>query len=302
MTTVKYNQDPKVSVIIPTLNAAKELPGLLKSLTAQKHRIDEIIVVDSASEDRTPEICKGDHRINFIPIDRKDFDHGRTRDMALRESVGDIVVFLTQDAVPVNEEFIDRLIAPFTEKNIAVSTGRQLPKTDATRMEQLVREFNYPEQSRIRSKEDIPRLGIKAFFCSDVCAAYDRELYLELGGFPYPVKTNEDMFFAATAIQNGYRVAYAADAMVYHSHNLTLKEQYRRNYIQGYEMEKHKALLCNVDQDSEGIRLVKHVGMELLKHGEMGSFVCFGFDCCARLIGNRRGKKAFLREKDRGSV
>lgn len=302
MTTVKDNQDQKVSVIIPTLNAEKDLPELLRSLAAQKHRIDEIIVVDSASVDKTPEICKANHRIRLIQIDREDFDHGRTRDMALRESIGDIVVFLTQDAVPVNEEFIDRLIAPLTEKNVAVSTGRQLPKTDATRMEQLVRKFNYPDQSHIRMKEDIPRMGIKTFFCSDVCAAYDRKLYLELGGFPYPVKTNEDMFFAARAIQNGYRVAYAADALVYHSHNLTLKEQYRRNYIQGYEMEKHRFLLGNVAQEPEGMRLVRYVSKELLRQGHVGSFMHFGFDCIARFMGNRRGKKAFRKEKGRGSV
>lgn len=292
----KTDRNPKVSVIIPTLNAEQDLANLLDKLAAQDHAIDEIIVVDSASDDRTVEICKNDNRVKLIQIVRNDFDHGGTRDMALRRSVGDIIVFLTQDAVPAKKDFIDRLIAPLQEEDVAVSTGRQLPKAGATKTERLVRSFNYPKDSCIKSKEDIPRMGIKTFFCSDVCAAYDREIYLKLGGFLHPVKTNEDMFFAAKAIRSGYRIAYAADAVVRHSHNLTLKEQYKRNFVQGYEMEKHRELLDNVSQGSEGVRMVKYVSKELLKHGHVGSFVFFCFDCFARFSGNRRGKKAFIRD------
>jgi len=288
--------DSKVSVIIPTLNAENQLPTLLEGLAAQEHTIDEIIVVDSASEDKTVEICKNNSMVNLIQIERKEFDHGETRDMALRKSIGDIVVFLTQDAVPANAEFLGKLITPLMEEDVAVCTGRQLPKADATKMERLVRTFNYSEDSHIRSKEDISKMGIKAFFCSDVCAAYNREIYLKLGGFLHPVKTNEDMFFAATAIQNGYRVAYTADAAVIHSHNLTLKKQYERNFIQGYEMEKHRELLGNVSQRSEGVRLVKYVSKELIKHGHVASIAYFGLDCFARFLGNRKGKKASLKE------
>ena len=283
----------KISLIIPTLNAERELPILLDALFSQKRQINELIIVDSASTDNTVKICKANEKVRLIQIERKDFDHGRTRDMALRESIGDIVVFMTQDAVPANDEFLENLIAPLAEDKVAVSTGRQLPKRDATRMEQLVRSFNYPPESHIRSKADVPKMGIKTFFCSDVCAAYNREIYLELDGFEYPLKTNEDMFFAAKAIENGFRVAYAAEALVYHSHNFTLREQYKRNYIQGYEMERHKELLSHVSKNHEGLKMVKYVSKELLKRWELLSFVCFGFDCCARLTGSRAGIKAY---------
>lgn len=283
----------KISIIIPTLNAEMELPALLDALFSQKRQINELIIVDSASTDKTVEICKANEKVRLIQIERKDFDHGRTRDMALRESIGEIVVFMTQDAVPVNDEFLENLIAPLAEDKVAVSTGRQLPKKDATRMEQLIRTFNYPPNSQIRSKADIPQMGIKTFFCSDVCAAYDRKLYLELGGFEYPLKTNEDMFFAAKAIKDGFRVAYVAEALVYHSHNFTLKEQYKRNYIQGYEMERHKELLSHVSKNNEGTKMVKYVSKELLKHWYLLSFVRFGFDCCARLTGSWAGIRAY---------
>ena len=118
-------------------------------------------------------------------------------------------------------------------------------------MEQLVRTFNYPAKSKVRSKDYIPEMGIKTFFASDVCSAYRRNIYEELGGFDYPIKTNEDMFYAAKVINAGYKIAYRADAEVLHSHNFTLKEQYKRNYIQGYEIERHRDILGKSSQESE---------------------------------------------------
>lgn len=283
---------PIVSVIIPTLNAENEIGSLIEILQAQSLQPDEILVVDSESTDRTAEVCQSNNVV-LIRISRGEFDHGKTRDFALRNSLGDIVVFLTQDAVPANEYFLEKLIAPLTDRSIAISTGRQIPKDNATEMERLVRAYNYPTSSYTRSKADLPRMGIKTFFFSDVCAAYNREIYLELGGFDYPLKTNEDMFFAAKVINAGYRIAYTADAQVLHSHNFTLREQYKRNYIQGYEIERHRDLLNGVHQEAEGMKLVKYVSKELLKKGRIFSFIHFGLDCCARYLGSRAGKKAY---------
>ena len=284
-----------VSIIIPALNAEKELPGLLKALSEQTTQADEIILTDSESTDRTRQIAEAEG-VRVIPILRKDFDHGGTRDMALRATTGDIIVFLTQDAIPADKFFLANLIRPLEQEKVAVVTGRQLPKENATPMEKLVREFNYPAASHIRSEADVEKMGIKAFFCSDVCAAYNRRIYLELGGFDHPLKTNEDMFYAARAIRGGYRVAYEADARVFHSHNFTLKEQYRRNRIQGYEIERHRSVLGDVSQESEGMKLVKYVSGGLLKHGRIFSFIHFGLDCCARLLGSQAGRKEYLRE------
>ena len=285
----------KISVIIPVLNAEKDLPGLLKALSEQTLQADEIIVTDSESSDRTRQIAEAEG-VRVIPVLRKEFDHGGTRDMALRASLGDIVVFLTQDAVPAESSFLEKLIRPLSEEGVAVVTGRQLPKKSATRVERLVRIFNYPAESHIRSEADVEKMGIKAFFCSDVCAAYNREIYLELGGFEYPLKTNEDMFFAAKTLRNGYKVAYAADAQVFHSHNLTLKEQYQRNRIQGYEIERHRDLLGNVSQVPEGWKLVRYMSAQLLKEGRLVSFAHFGLDCCARFMGSRIGRRKYLHE------
>lgn len=283
-------------MVIPTLDAEHELPGLLDKLADQDRPADEIIVIDSSSTDRTQEICQ-DRGVTLLVVRRADFDHGATRDYALRQSSGDTVVFLTQDAVPERRDFLASVVAPLADERVAVSTGRQLPKADATPMESLVREFNYPATSFVRSSDDVARMGIKAFFSSDVCAAYNKAIYLELGGFEHPIKTNEDMFFAAKALGAGYKVAYTAEATVLHSHNLSLKEQYARNYIQGYEIERHKKLLGDASEVSEGARLVRYVSAQLLRRGRVISWVRFGFDCVARLAGHRAGAKAYLREQ-----
>ena len=285
-----------VSVVIPTLNAGKTLAELLSALKNQDHPIEEILVVDSSSVDETVEICLEYENVRVISIPQAEFDHGRTRDMALRQTESELVVFLTQDAVPADGAFISKLTAPLSDCSVAVSVGRQLPNRNATRTEALVRNYNYPPISSVRTAEDIPRLGIKAFFSSDACAAYRRDVYLRLGGFDYPVKSNEDMFFAARALQNGYCVAYTAEASVYHSHDFSLREQYARNYLQGYEIERHRALLGEASLNSEGMQLVKTVSSVLLKEKRLGAVLCFGLDCAARWLGNRNGKNAYRRD------
>ena len=291
----------KISVIIPTLNAEKYITPLIDSLKKQTIPPDEIIIIDSESDDRTAEIISGIEGVTLIQIKRKDFNHAITRDFAFRKSTGDYVIFITQDAMPANEYFVERIIKPFTlDDGIAISTGRQIPRPDAWPFEKLVRNFNYPSMSRIRSASDIPELGIKTFFTSDCCCAYRRDIYEKLGGFDFPVKTGEDLLFAAKTINAGYKIAYVPEAGVIHSHNLTLSQQYRRYFLAGYEIEKNKDIFCGVSHAKEGVKLVKYVSFELLKQGHIFSFVHFGFDCIARLLGNRMGRRAYRKESKSG--
>lgn len=281
----------RVSMVIPTLNAATEIGDLLESLSSQTLGLDEILVVDSSSSDGTAEIARAHDSVEVLVIDRVDFNHGLTRDMALRRVSGDVVCFMTQDAVPASELFIENLVRPILEDpQVAISSGRQLPKPDARRFEQLVRAFNYTPESNVRCRDDVPRLGIKAFFATDVCAAYRRSAYLELGGFG-KTDTNEDMLMAAKAIHAGYKVAYAADAEVQHSHNLTARQQYERNHAVGRFLEQNADLLAGAAEIGEGSRLARQVSAQLLKEGNLPELCAFGVDCVARFLGNRSGRR-----------
>lgn len=289
---------PSLSIVIPTLNAVAEIDVLLSLLEGQTLRPREILVVDSSSDDDTASEVAKHPEVEFLVIDRKDFNHGLTRDMALRRTVGDFVCFLTQDAVPASDTYLEKLVAPMlADDSIALVSGRQLPKADARRFEQLVRGFNYPDQSSVRGKKDLSKYGIKTFFASDVCSCYRRDAYLDCGGFDR-VNTNEDMLMASRFVAAGCKVAYEPKAEVYHSHNLTPKEQYARNRAVGRFLEEHVDDLMHASEIGEGGKLVKSISLQLLREGRPSELFAFGVDCAARLLGNRKGRSEARRDME----
>ena len=281
-----------VSIVILTLNAENSIAELLNALRSQTVRPHEIIVADSESTDKTVRICSEFDGVEVLSVLRREFNHGGTRDMVFRRVKGDFVLFMTHDAIPADQYMVERMLAVLTQNPQAAAVyGRQLPRLDATCAECLIRSHNYPAESHVYSSADIQKHNIKTFFFSNVCAMYRRETYFEIGGFEKQVMTNEDMFFAAAAIRKGWHIAYAADAAVIHSHNFSLKEQYRRNYMQGYEIERHRELLAGAAQEAEGIKLVKVVSKEMLSKGRVLSWIGFGLDCCVRFAGSRMGRR-----------
>ena len=284
--------DKGYSVVIPTLNAGERLLPLLDALKAQSLPPERIVVVDSESEDGTAERARGVDGVWVTEIRRAAFDHGGTRDMALRACESEFVVFMTQDAMPVDNACMEKLLAPFDDARVAAVGGRQIAYPDARPFEKLIRANNYPAENRTWGREDIPALGVRAFLISDVCAAYRRADYLAVGGFDHPILTNEDMLMAQKLLEAGRRIAYSGDAAVYHSHNFTLRQEYRRNYIIGQTMKRYEARFAYVSEMKKGTELAKNVLLELLKHGQVGECFCFAANCAARLLGNRMGRRA----------
>lgn len=280
----------EISVIIPTLNAENRIGYLIERLQSQTLKPTEIIIIDSSSDDKTVEIAKSYDGVRTIIIDRPLFNHGRTRHDALMQTKTEYVCFMTDDAIPANSEFLSELVKPLSDPEVAMASGRQLPKADARRFEQLVRQFNYPSESNIRSKLDIPKYGLRTFFATDVCSIYRRTSYDDVGGFKM-VDTNEDMLIAAMFIDKGYKIAYAANATVLHSHNLTAKQQYKRNRAVGFFLESHAEDLANASEVGHGARMVTMVSKQLLKEFNLMELCAFGIDCMARLIGNKIGRK-----------
>lgn len=284
-----------VSVIIPTLNAADELPLLLDSLRAQTRPPDEIIVVDSQSADGSAALARA-AGATVLEIARSEFDHGGTRDSALRQSCGDVVIFMTQDALPTDAQAVERLLAPFSDPRVAAVGGRQIARESASAYEKLTRAHNYPQESRVWDAQAIAHMGVRAFMISDVFAAYRRDAYLAAGGFDHPILTNEDMLMVQKLLDAGHRIAYAGDARVLHSHNFTLRQQFRRNYIVGRTMERYRARFSGVQELGTGTKLAADVLAKLLRRGQVIDAARFALDCAARLLGNRLGKWRERRE------
>lgn len=289
----------RCSVIIPTLNAGDHIRDLLRSLKSQTVLPDEILIVDSQSEDDTIAAAKAVFGVRILPIERMSFDHGGTRDMALRQSQGDFVVFMTQDARPTDEHCLERLLTPFKNERIAAVGGRQIAWPDARPFEKLVRANNYPAQDRTWDASGIERLGVRAFTISDVCAAYRRSAYLQVGGFDHPILTNEDMLMAERLLHAGYALAYSAGAAVYHSHHLSLRQEYARNYRIGRTMKRYEERFEHVSETGEGVALVEKTMRELLRNGHVLESLSFAANCAARLLGNRMGRRRETKEQIR---
>lgn len=279
----------KVSVIIMTLNAEEYIKNMLDILCKQSLMPIEIIVADSESTDNTVEIAKTYDLVKIFEIKRSEFDHGGSRNAALKESVGDFVLFFTQDAVIEQDDYIEQITSNFEDESVAMVCARQKAKTGAAHYERLIRNFNYPMVKRVRTKADIEVMGVKAFYMSDACSAYRRTAYFDLGGFEYPILTNEDMLIAARALEKGYKIVYDPSAYVLHSHNFTCRQEFKRNFDVAAFMVMHKDVFAGMKIEGEGMKLVKYVSKGLLARLHFISFVKFGLICIAKFAGYRKG-------------
>ena len=255
----------RVDVIIPTYKPDERVVLLVKKLLKQSYPLREIHLIDTDTGIFPEELAQLSDNIKVTHIPKEKFDHGGTRHMGMLKSKAEIVVYMTQDALPANEYLIEELVKPFAEKDIAVSYARQLPDQECKVIERYTRSFNYPKQSRVKSIEDLDTLGIKTYFCSDVCAAYRKDVYESLGGFEEKTIFNEDMIMAAKIIQSGFKIAYIAEAKVIHSHNYSCMQQFRRNFDLAVSQAEHPEIFENVKSESEGIRLVVDTARYLVK-------------------------------------
>jgi len=244
-----------VSVIILTLNAGEGLRSLLETLLLQTVPL-ELIVVDSSSTDNTLSIAEA-YGAKVATVQRSDFDHGATRNFGLLQTSGDIVVFLTQDVIPAGKETVERLIAPFfADELVGCAYGRQLPSPGATVFASHSRIFNYGPTSLVKSRENGER-GVKVPFLSNSFAAYRRKALEEIGLFKEDLISTEDTYAGARMLLAGYRIAYIADAKVYHSHNYTVLEEFRRYFDIGVFHRREKWIMDTFGRaEGEGSRFV----------------------------------------------
>lgn len=261
----------KIDVIIPVYKPGKELFTLIERLERQTVSVGKIILMNT-EKIYFDELVSGTDfleahsTVEVHHLSKAQFDHGNTRREGVGKSQADIFIMMTQDAMPADEHLVEQLTGMLTGK-VAAAYARQLPNESCNVMEKYVRDFNYPSQSRVKSLEDLPQLGIKTYFCSNVCAAYRRDIYEELGGFVPKTIFNEDMIYAAGVMKAGYQVAYAAKAQVIHSHNYTNRQQFHRNFDLGVSQAEHPEVFADVPSESEGKKMVLQTARYLLQNG-----------------------------------
>ena len=284
-----------IDVIIPTYKPGAECVRVIRGLRNQSVKINRVIIMNTeeaffkgVANDLQKFIDEGFVEVHHIL--KQDFDHGNTRREGIAKSKADIFVMMTMDAVPADDKLIENLIRPLSDDKVAASYARQLPKEGASRREQITREFNYPDVSVLKSSKDYDRLGIKTFFCSNVCCAYSRRIYDKPGGFVSRAIFNEDMIYAGQAVKQGYMISYTAEAVVYHSHDYGAIEQFRRNVDLGISQADHPEVFDGFRSETEGVRMVKMVITRLIKGGRWYEVVPYVWISAWKLMGYRMGK------------
>lgn len=283
----------KTALIILTHNAAATFEQQMAGFVKQTLQPTYKVIIDSASNDATVEKAKS-YGFTCRVIEQTEFNHGATRQLAFELVDAEIYIFMTQDAILADKNSFTNLIAAFEDQQVGCAYGRQLPNRDASILAAHARTFNYPAESAIKTYSDRERLGIKTCFNSDSFAAYRKEALLAIGGFPHDIILGEDMYVAAKMLLQGWKVAYRADAAVYHSHNYSILQEFKRYFDIGVFHAMNLWLLQNFREPrGEGIKYVKSEFAYCWSHRAYFALLRSAMTVCAKYAGYKLGRHFF---------
>lgn len=279
----------KIDIICPLYNAEKDIERLHRGILKQKNvEINNIKYILTDSKDNTEELLKK-LKIEYTKIKKEEFSHSLTREQAALSSKADIVVFTTQDIIIEREDWLYNLTKDISDGKVQACFSRQLCTNNT--IEKYTREKNYPNKSRIVSKENIKELGLQTFFFSDAASAINRIIFEELNGYDGKnLPTNEDMYIAYKLITKGYKIKYCADSEVIHSHTFTLKQLYKRYYDTGLFFGMN-SFLDKYGTTKAGGGMAKYILKRAIQDKNIKVLLNFIPNMAVRYIGMKKGKK-----------
>lgn len=284
-----------IDIICPLYNAEIYLENFVEAIEKQTiyNQVNNIRFAITESKDKTlekvQELAKKNKKIIYKEIKKEDFSHSLTRETEAREANADIIVFITQDVKVKKENWLENLVKPIEKNEVQATYSRQLCTNNT--IERYTRECNYPKESKIVSKEDINKLGLKTFFFSDASGAINRKIFNELNGYDEKrLPISEDMYFAYKLIMNGYKIEYCADSEVMHSHTFTLKQIYDRYKLTG-KFFKQNSYLDKYGTNGSGWTLAKYVLKRAFQEHNIKVIFRWLPDMTARYLGMKEGKK-----------
>ena len=288
--------DYEVDVIIPVYRPDDRFFTLLDRLAKQTVRPRRIILMNT--EESLWDAADGNEKLRntgaaelceIHHLTKSEFDHGGTRNLGVSFSRSPYFVMMTQDAVPQDRYLLQILLGGMKGK-VRMCYARQLAGRKADPIERFSRGFNYGPRSRVKTMADLPELGIKTWFASNVCAAYDRSVFDALGGFVDRTIFNEDMIYCAGLLKAGYAVRYCADARVIHFHHFTGRQQIQRNFDLAVSQAQHPEVFAGIISESEGIKMVWNAAKWLRKQGRMDLIPELVWTSGCKYLGYRLGK------------
>ncbi|MDO4487563.1 MAG: glycosyltransferase family 2 protein [Eubacteriales bacterium] len=278
--------DFNYDIIIPVYNPGEKFREVIEMLKKQTILPNRVIIMETVENESKVDINWDIVEKHLVNV--KDFDHAGTRRRAVTYSKADYFLMMTQDAIPGDEHLAEELLNKFNE-NTAMCYARQT-SDGKDKIEELTRSFNYPDKTITKTIDDLPVLGIKTYFASDVCCMYRREIYDRVGGFVERAVFNEDMLMSASCMKAGYSVVYSAEAVVIHSHKLKLMDQLHRNFDNGASQAEHPEVFAGIKSEGEGMKLVKTLIVGLMNMGYEHLIPVVIFSSAFKLIGFKLGQ------------
>jgi len=221
----------KASIFIPTKNAGNGFYQTLNQIEKQKEKDFEVIIVDSGSKDNTIKVAESfQEKLNLkiYKIPPEEFGHGKTRNLSLKYAKGEFIVFLTQDAIPYNNEWLSKLLENFKDPKVAGVFSRQIPNKNARITEKFFYHNYFPNKKISKSKKK-ELLFLRDIFFSNVSSVIRKNI-LKKYPFCESVQMCEDQEWAKKVIEKDYKTFYDSESIVIHSHDYNLKQTFQRYF------------------------------------------------------------------------
>ena len=283
----------KISVFCPLYNAISYIHSLIDGIFSQEQvEIENVVFAVTESTDNTLEIVKEysqkNEKISYFECLKKEFSHSGIREKGIFSCSSNVVIMITQD-VNIFDKLSFFNLANSIDNKVIFAFGKQISKYKG--IEKYIREINYPDRDYIMDTSKIKEYQIKTFFASDAFSAYNRQKFIELGGYDNKrLMMNEDMYYAHKIILSGYCLKYVSSAVVEHSHKFTLRQLYKRYFDTGVFFKENREFQ-NYKSTNSGFSLAKKVLGKILKNFDIKSLCRFVPDMAARYIGMKKGAK-----------
>ncbi len=266
------------SVIIPVRNGGLTCERTLRAVLAQ--HLDsafEVVLVDSESTDQTVETAKrlfsssetnpAGVELQLIQIPVREFGHGRTRNLGARRARGTYLVYLSHDATPVGESWLERFLRPFEDEQVAGAFCRQVATREARLSERFMLRSTYPPESSIRTRNSLQSFGATHIQFSNAASTVRRDVW-QLFPFDEDLMVCEDQDWGTRVLQAGYLIHYLADVCVSHTHRDSLLRMLSRNF--DYAISNRRSAYTKVSATSYARYLRSEAGY-IRRHGGVGA-------------------------------
>jgi rhamnosyltransferase len=284
----------EIDIVCPIYKDSQTLEDLVKSFSAQKDvKINNIVFPVTLSHTEEDDVIRDiikRYNITSFELEKEQFSHSLTREKAIKEYCSSkIVVMISQDIKLTDENVFYNLVKDIDSGETVYNFAKQICTNKS--IEKYIRAKNYPSESYYVTNSDVEKMKFMAYFASDACSAYNRDIFISVGGYGgYDIMMSEDALYSKIILEAGYKKKYCADAIVEHSHKYTLKQLYKRYYDTGV-FQSQITFFKDTKMEGAGMALAMYVLKQALKHFDIPVLFRWLPDMTARYLGIKKGKK-----------